>query len=139
MSIAIIGCVLSRIGGRLSGSQATGVYCGLYWVIGLEVWTPDRIGVNDPQLLGMALQALGLLAFLARTPDQIGRPGGLVRNVTYLIASVALFSLSLFVKYNLLALPVELTLSLMLYRCWRELAVWFVVTVAHGSLRGWLG
>ncbi|MGI4794276.1 MAG: ArnT family glycosyltransferase [Janthinobacterium lividum] len=119
LAIALIALVLSRIGRCLSGSGAVGACCGLCWLAGVEFWTPERIGTNDPQLLAIAFQAVGLLAFL-RQPARS----------RFLLAAAMLIAVGLFTKHNLLALPVGMTLSLAVRAAWRELAVWILAGAA---------
>ncbi|HEY4075949.1 MAG TPA: 6-pyruvoyl-tetrahydropterin synthase-related protein [Rhizomicrobium sp.] len=59
--------------------------------------TSDYVGMNDPQLLGHAVQIAALLLVLAHAP----------------IAAAALFAASLFIKHNLLALPLACAIWLL--------------------------
>lgn len=119
LALAVIGFVVVHVGRHLSGSGPVALCCGLCWLVGIEFWTPDRIGSDDPQLLAMAIQSMGLLVFLRR-------PGG----DRSLILTAALIALGLFTKQNLLALPLGMTLSMAMRREWRRLAVWLSAGVA---------
>jgi hypothetical protein len=57
----------------------------------------DYVGINDPQLLGHAVQIVAFLLALTSAP----------------IAAAALFAVSLFIKHNLVALPLALAIWLL--------------------------
>jgi hypothetical protein len=61
---------------------------------GTLLLTSDYVGMNDPQLLGHALQFAGLLLVLHRP-----------RSLVTMLASASLFAAAGFVKHNLFALP----------------------------------
>jgi hypothetical protein len=60
----------------------------------------DYVGMNDPQLLGHALEIAALLLVLRQSPNDI--------------AAAVLFAIALFVKHNLVAMPIAVGLWLLL-------------------------
>lgn len=60
----------------------------------------DYVGMNDPQMLGHALEIAALLLVLRRSPNDI--------------AAALLFALAVFVKHNLVAMPIAVGLWLLL-------------------------
>ena len=60
----------------------------------------DYVGMDDPQLLGHALEIAALLLVLKKSPNDI--------------AAAVLFALAVFVKHNLVAMPVAVGLWLLM-------------------------
>lgn len=60
----------------------------------------DYVGINDPQMLGHALEIAALLLVLRRSPHDV--------------AAAILFAIALFVKHNLVAMPVAVGVWLLL-------------------------
>jgi hypothetical protein len=87
--------------------------------------TSDYVGMDDPQLLGHALGMAGFL-FLLREP----------RGWRALIASAFIFTLAIFIKHNLVALPLASAIWLFIYD--RRGAFQFVFFGALFSLIGFL-
>lgn len=93
---------------------ASATFGGLFFAAVLLV-TSDYVGMNDPQILGHFLQVIALLLMLRER----------------LIASAALFALSLFIKHNLLALPLASALWLIWqdYRSGFSFLLWMAAMV----------
>ena len=91
---ALIAAITRRLGAGLPGRAAAMVFFAAVLLI-----ASDYVGMNDPQLLAHALQLAGLLLLLRGQS----------------LAAAALFAVSLFVKHNLLALPLASALWL-----WRQ-------------------
>ena len=91
---ALIAAIARRMGTGLAGALAAVVFFAAVLLI-----ASDYVGMDDPQLLGHALQLAALL-FLLRGQS---------------LTAAALFTVSLFVKHNLLALPLASMLWL-----WRQ-------------------
>jgi len=106
------GIFVSLIVRRAGGSRQTAVFSFLLYVIGIALLRPDRIGMNDPQLLGEALSVAGLY-FYFRNPD----------SNRHLCVSALLFCLAGFTKPNLLAFPAAVAIDLLL-RSRRAFATW---------------
>jgi hypothetical protein len=83
-------CVLAGLAARSFGAGKWQSVCGALLLASWLLLTSDYVGMDDPQMLGHALQLAALL-FLLR--------GGRAE------LAVLLFVVSLFVKHNLLALP----------------------------------
>ena len=91
---ALIAAITRRMGAGLPGMLTAVVFFAAVLLI-----ASDYVGMDDPQLLGHALQLAALLLLLR---DQS-------------LAAAALFGVSLFVKHNLLVLPLASALWL-----WRQ-------------------
>ncbi|HEX3429939.1 MAG TPA: hypothetical protein VHT03_03555 [Rhizomicrobium sp.] len=85
----------------------------------------DYVGMDDPQLLGHALQFSGLLLLLRRSPE-----------TARILGSAAFFVTGAFVKHNLLALPLASLAWLMLVD--RRNAVRFAAALLALSLAGFV-
>lgn len=84
------------------GSRAAGLFAGSFFGLSFACFPGQRIGLNDPQLLGHALMLAGLVAvWLA--PERAGAVA---------LAAVAMV-LGGMVKHNLLAMPVATTVWMM--------------------------
>src|SRR6266702_2115626 len=112
ISLMATGIFVSLIVRRAGGSRQTAVFSFLLYVIGIALLSPDRIGMNDPQLLGEALTVAGLY-FYFRNPD----------SNRHLCVSALLFCLAGFTKPNLLAFPAAVAIDLLL-RSRRAFATW---------------
>ncbi|HUO94442.1 MAG TPA: glycosyltransferase family 39 protein [Rhizomicrobium sp.] len=89
--------------GCTGGALLAGFLLAAWLIVG-----SDYVGMDDPQLLGHALQIAALLLVLKRSPNDI--------------AGAALFALALFVKHNLVAMPVAAGVWLLMEdrrRAWR--------------------
>ena len=97
----------------ITGSSRVGLHAGLCLALWIATFTPERRAMNDPALLGMALAALGSFAYLVSR----GRSG-------WLVVSALAFAASLFVKPDLLALPLGVGAHLALRGRWPSLLLW---------------
>jgi hypothetical protein len=86
--------LLVAVARRLRCGWTSAVFGALVLAGGLFVFSDFYVGVNDPQMLGHALQALGLVLVLS-TP----------RTTASLVGCAVLFTAGVFVKNNLIALP----------------------------------
>ena len=118
LSYLLIGVFTALIVERLSHSWRYASFAGLCWLIWLAALDVNRIGFNDPHLMGMALNLAGLYCFV-RDPD----------SVRWLCWSAVLFAISLFVKQTLLAFPVAVGIQLLLTSR-KRLAIWLGTAVA---------
>lgn len=122
LSLLTAAILCAAIVRRFTGSVPLAAYTALTAAIWLAVYKSDRIGMNDPQLLGTVFSLLGLYAYI-RNPDK----------PAWLSISAAAFTVSVFTKHNLLAFPAAVGLHLLLERKWKSLAVWGGM-VAAGSM-----
>ena len=79
------------------------LFAALLFVSGLFVFT-DYVGMDDPQLLAHAVALGGLALLLARPPTS-----------AVVTTAALLMTAALFIKHNLIALPVAVTIWLALY------------------------
>lgn len=104
VSVCIIAGSMAAIAARWRCGAANIGFAVLFLVAFLLLFS-DYVGMDDPQLFGHALQMAGLALFFTG-------PRSLVRDATV----AALFVLALFVKHNLVALPVALVAWLVFAR-----------------------
>jgi hypothetical protein len=109
---------------RMGGAWLVASYAALYLAAVLVV-TSDYVGMDDPQLLGHAVQLAALLVLL-REP----------RTASAVVASAVLFVAGGFVKHNLFALPLAAAIWLAVFD--RRHAVLFVMCVLALSSAGLL-
>ena len=128
LSLLAMGILVALIVKQSGGSGQAAVFSFLLYEIGIALLRPDRIGMDDPQLLGEALCAAGLY-FYVRNPD----------SRRLLFASAALFCLAGFTKHNLIAFPAVVAVDL-LFRSWKGFLTWagamllFVGLLTAGTL-----
>jgi hypothetical protein len=90
----------------------------LLFFLWLEMWMPNRVAVDDPQLLGMAFEMAGF-ACAFRWSRSSGAMAG----------SAALYAVAVFTKHNLVALPLATAAGLLAGRDWRRLFWWVAAGV----------
>jgi len=100
--VCICGFVLLAVR-RLCGGLQDAVFSAVLFAL-ILLLTSDYVGMDDPQLLGHALQLAALL-FVLRQP----------RSATTMFAAALLFVLASFVKHNLFALPLAALVWLALF------------------------
>jgi hypothetical protein len=123
LSLAMVAILCGAVVRRLTGSAPLAAYTALNVVIWLAVYKPDRIGMNDPQLLGTVFSLIGLYAYV-REPDKL----------RWLCISAVAFTISVFTKHNLLAFPVAVGLHLLLRGDRKRLLVWGGVAAGGSAL-----
>ncbi len=107
---------------RMNADSADAAFAALLFVGGLLVFT-DYVGMDDPQLLGHAI-AMGGFVLLLKAP----------RTSRAVFCAALLMTLAGFVKHNLMAEPIALTIWLALYD--RRNAVRFVLSGLVFALLG---
>jgi hypothetical protein len=112
ISLLMAGILVALIVWSAGGSRPAAFFSLLLYEIAIALMLPDRIGMNDPQLLAEALSIAGLY-FYVRHPTS-GR---------FLCASAVFFCLAGFTKQTLLAFPAAVALDL-LVRSRRAFATW---------------
>ena len=98
---------------RLAGSGRAGSVAGLCLLLWIATLTPERRAMDDPGLLAAAIGTFALVAVLEGTTDR-----------RWLAVSGAAFATSLFVKQDVVALPLAVGIHFALTRRWRSLLVW---------------
>jgi hypothetical protein len=124
-SLAFLAILMAALVRQFAGQWRLGIYAALLFILGLAVFVPDRIGMNDPQFLGLALSFAGLYLY-AQHPRYARNP----RSNWLLCASAIAFAISLFTKHNLLAFPAAVGLQLLFERAWKHFAIWLGVLAA---------
>src|SRR5215831_14907006 len=125
ISFVAIGVLAASATRRLGGSGADAVF-GASCALGFcYLVAPSWIVVDDPQTLGEAVVLAGLVSYLSRPPDNL-----------CLLRTAFLIVLGGFIKHNLLAIPVAITLDLAV-RSPRRLPFWFACCA--GFAAGFLG
>jgi hypothetical protein len=115
-SLAFLAIVMAALVRQFAGQWRLGIYAAFLFILGLAVFVPDRIAMNDPQFLGLALSFAGLYLY-TRNP----------RSNWLLCASAIAFAISLFTKHNLLAFPAAVGLQLLFERAWKHFTIWLGV------------
>jgi hypothetical protein len=96
---ALLAIIAKRLGCRWSESA----FAALLLLTGLFLFNDFNIAVNDPELLGHAVQALGLLVLLRER-----------RTTLSLLAAAALLAAGVFIKHLMVSLPMAAVLWLVL-------------------------
>jgi len=112
LSLMVAGMLVALIVRRGGGSLQAAVFSFFLYEIGIALLLPNRIGMNDPQLLGEALSLAGFY-FYIRNPV----------STRLLCASALLFCLSGFTKHTLLVFPAIVTIDL-LFRSRKAFLTW---------------
>ena len=102
ISLLAFACVTAGVfqAARAMKSCTGGALLGALLFAAWLIVGSDYVGMDDPQLIGHALQIAALLLVLKKSPNDI--------------AAAVLFALALFVKHNLLAMPVAAGLWLLM-------------------------
>ncbi len=98
--------------------QLRGIACALLFFAAVLLIGSDYVGMDDPQLLGHALQLAALLLLLRERP----------------VVSALLFAVSFFIKHNLLAIPLASVAWLLLLdrRAGLEFLLWGMAFALSG-------
>jgi hypothetical protein len=105
---------------RLTGQWRYAAFTGACFLIWIAAYKADRVGMNDPQFLGMVLSMGGLYCFV-RGPE----------SDKWLRWSAVLFVVAIFTKQSLLALPCAVAMQLLLTNR-KRLATWLAAGAAAG-------
>ena len=105
---------------RWTGQWRYAVYAAACFLIWIAAYKADRVGMNDPQFLGMILSAAGLYCFV-RDPDSD-------RSLRW---SAVLFVIAIFTKQSLLTLPTAVAIQLFLSNR-KGLRTWLIAGAAAG-------
>jgi len=121
-AIAVFAAITVRRfgGGRTDAVFGAGCAAGSCYLM-----APAWIVADDPQMLGEAVMLGALVSYIARQPDRLS-----------LLRTAFLVVLGGFIKHNLLAIPVAITLDLA-FRSPRRLVIWLVSCAVFAA--GFLG
>jgi hypothetical protein len=100
------------------------VYGALVFILLIAANGSQYIGANDPQLLGHAFQTYGLSVLLREKPQALDR------NIVFAVLLMLAGSL---VKHNLIAMPLAVTMGLLL-RNQRGFAVWLSAALVASAI-----
>lgn len=108
-------CGFAMLAARRMGSDSQGALFSAVLLAAILFLTSDYVGMDDPQLLGHALQLAALLLILRET-----------RTARTVFAAATLFVAGGFVKHNLFVLPLATLVWLAFFdrRNARRLAIW---------------
>ena len=112
-ALAAISILITLIVRKLGAHWHASACAGLTFLIWLAVFQGDRIGMDDPQMLAMAIGLSGLFAYVSRRD-----------SAAWLCVSGAVFALSIFTKHNLLSFPFAVGAHLSLKGSLRRFALW---------------
>lgn len=105
VSLLAIGLGIGAVVRRMTGSSAAASFSGLLFIGYAATQLENYVAMNDPQWLAHAIMMPGLVLFLASRQRR-----------ALFVFSLAFFLLAGLVKHNLIALPLALTLWLLLGR-----------------------
>lgn len=122
LSLIAAGILLALVVRRGGGSAQAAIFSFFLYEIGIALLLPNRIGMNDPQLLGEALSIAGFYLYI-RNPV----------STRLLCASALLFCLSGFTKHTLLVFPAVVAIDL-LFRSRKAFLTWASAMVLCAGL-----
>jgi hypothetical protein len=122
LAFAAVTALIVAICYRLRGDRIAACLAGMIFLGFIVINYDLYVGMNDPQMLAHAIMLCGLWVLLRR-PDALGSA----------VAAAGLMAVALFVKHNILALPLAAAVWLAVYH--RRAAIGFAVAgVATGAL-----
>lgn len=121
ISLFATGIFVALVVRQGGGSQQAAVFSFLLYEIGIALLKANRIGMNDPQLLGEALSTAGLY-FYVRNPA----------SRRLLCLSALLLCLAGFTKQNVIAFPAAVGIDL-LFRSRKAFAMWCGAMLLFGG------
>lgn len=119
LSLLFVAWAIAEAARRMGASASSAAFAALWFIAGMIVFT-DYVAMDDPQLLGHAVAMAGLLLLLRDRP----------------VAAALTMTAALFIKHNLMALPV--TSLLWLAFTDRRAAMRFAATGIAAGLAGLL-
>ncbi len=127
VALAVLGGFTGAFVRLFTPDRYAALFAGLLFALWLAIWMPNRVAVDDPQLLGMVFEAAGFYLFLR---NEKAGPG--------LWLSACLFVLALFTKQTLLAMPFAAGLTLIVQKRWSSLLQWLAAGAVCAALLLWL-
>jgi len=122
ISLLVTGLLIALIVRELGADPTIAVYSMLLYILGITVFLPDRLGMDDPQLLAEVFTTAGLYCYLR------------ARNrVVLLCASAFAFCLAGFTKQNLIAFPAAVAIDLLI-RHRKHFAIWLGAMAGFAAL-----
>ena len=122
ISLLMTGLLVALIVKRTSGLATAAIFSFLLYEIGIALLLPDRIGMNDPQLLAEALSTAGLYFYL-RNP----------LSTRLLCISALFFCLAGFTKQTVIVFPGAVAIDLLI-RSRKAFVTWAAAMIACGGV-----
>jgi len=122
LSLLVTGLLIGLIVRELGADPLVAAFSMLLYVLGITVFLPDRLGMDDPQLLAEAFTTAGLYCYIKAR-----------NSVVLLCASALAFCLAGFTKQNLIAFPAAVALDLLI-RSRKRFAIWLGAMVLFAGL-----
>ncbi len=113
-SLLITGILIGLIVRELGASPVLAAFSTLLYILGITLFLPDRVGMDDPQLLAEVFTTVGVYLYLRARASAL-----------LLCTSAFAFCLAGFTKQNLLAFPAAVAIDLLI-RSRRRFAIWCV-------------
>jgi len=134
-SLLATGLLVGLIVRELGADSLIAAFATLLYILGISVFLPDRIGMDDPQLLAETFTTAGLYLYVrARNRSAPGPPAVWASAVPWLLCASALaFCVAGFTKHNLLAFPAAVALDLLL-RSRRQFMIWCAAMIAFAAI-----
>ena len=126
-ALVAICVMLSGIVRTATGSRRGGAYAGLCFFLWIATYTPDRMAMDDPDLLGAAITLFGLYSYIRASKHPRASP-------RWLIISAISFAAGIFTKQDVIALPLSAGLHLLTTRNWRGFAIWSAAGIIAAGL-----
>ena len=121
VALLVTGLLVGVIVGNRTRCPAAGAFAAAFFLLLFACFPGERLGLNDPQLLGHAVMTAGL-AVLWLAPN---RPWSV-------LAAAALMVVAGLIKHNIVAAPLAAT-AWMAWRGRRSLALWLGAAALAGS------
>ena len=122
ISLLVTGLLIALILRELGADSFIAAFSMLLYILGIAVFLPDRLGMDDPQLLAEAFTTAGLYLYIR------GR-----NRALFLCASAFTFCLAVFTKQNLLAFPAAAGIDLLLHSR-KRFAIWCGAMIGSAAL-----
>src|SRR6516165_4258646 len=124
VSFVAVGILAAAATRRFGGDRVDAVFGGASALALCYLIAPGWVAVDDPQTLGEAVMLGGLVSYMSRPPDRLS----LLRAALLVVSGG-------FIKHNVLAIPLAITIDLAI-RSPRWLLYWFAccASIAAGCL-----
>ena len=124
VSFLAVGVLAGAAVRRFGGDRVDAVFGGACTLGFCYLVAPTWVAVDDPQTLGEAMTLAGLVSYISRPPDRLS-----------LLRTAFLVTVGVFVKHNLVAIPLAITVDIAI-RSPRRLPFWLgcCAGLAGGSL-----
>jgi hypothetical protein len=122
IALLVTGVFIALIVGELGADPIIAAFSMLLYILGVAVFLPDRLGMDDPQLLAEAFTTAGLYLYVRAR-----------NNLVLLCSSALAFCLAGFTKQNLIAFPAAVAVDLLIHSR-KRFAIWAAEMVSFALL-----